>query len=84
MNKQIPNYLSRGVVNCREPIEVISYKIGVCRVAPGTGVMRMRPSSLRPCCGVPELFIPEHSAPGLCIPELSFPELYLRPWMLRH
>ena len=24
------------MLHCREPIEVISYKIGVCRVAPGT------------------------------------------------
>ena len=24
---------TRGVVHCREPIEVLSYKIGVCKVA---------------------------------------------------
>ena len=31
-------YLVRGLVQCRESIEVISYKIGVCRVAgPGAG-----------------------------------------------
>ena len=27
--------LYRGLIQCREPIEVVSYKIGVCKVARG-------------------------------------------------
>jgi len=28
------HYLYRGVIECKEPIEVVSYKIGVCKVSP--------------------------------------------------
>lgn len=28
------NFVSSEIVECREPIEVVSYKIGVCKVSP--------------------------------------------------
>ena len=27
-------FFNRGVIECKEPIEVVSYKIGVCKVSP--------------------------------------------------
>ena len=29
------NHIHSGLIQCREPIEVVSYKIGVCKVAKG-------------------------------------------------
>ena len=31
----ITYHVYRGLIQCREPIEVVSYKIGVCKVARG-------------------------------------------------
>lgn len=30
----VPLFFSRGSIECKEPIEVVSYKIGVCKVSP--------------------------------------------------